>query len=300
MARSKNTSTPKPKVEKTRKVLAAETEEIVVKLGTNEAVKEQAGAVLKDILGGESQLQQEIDELKRLNQQIQEENETLRKNVQVAEDNVSRQLATAERDKREAERHRLHFEGRIQELEKTNALNAVNDKKFSITAVQPQAAIAENITIPKTTFKAENILERQKIAVEPATPKLPEMSVKNVSIQAVQVFQPVASPLPTLTLTAEKRFAVQTIFHLSGIGALALTGEQAPFRAACYIYNLTDGGVRLLYTSKGELTETKIEYTINEYIPSLGPGLYRLSTLLTISSARNLTAHYQGPIVHVS
>jgi hypothetical protein len=297
MAPQKNISMQKPKIEKTGKACTEEREEILVQLGTAKAGQEQIPADLKDMTDGVRQLQQEIDELKRINQQIREENETFRKSVQAAEENAARQFETAEKEKREAERHQLHFESRIRELKKTDA---VKDGKPSMALAQTEAAIAENISIPKTIFKAGDTPERQKIAAEPTAQKLPEISVTKVNIQSVKVFQSVGTQVPTLMLTAGEGFAVQTIFHLSGIGALALTSERAPYQVACYIYNLTEGGVPLLNTSKGQLIDNKLEYTINAYLPSLGPGLYRLTTLVTISTARNLTAHCQGPIVHVS
>jgi hypothetical protein len=296
VTRQKNTSTPKPKIRKSERALVEEAEEIVVKLDTIEKEEEQAWAELKDMTVGATQLQKEIDELKRINQQIREENETLRKSVQAAEENAARHFETAEKEKRAAERHRLHFESRIRELEKTNS---VIDEKPSMALAQTEAALAENISIPKTIFKAGDTPERQKIAAESITQKLPEVSGGSVTIQSVRVFQSVGTQAPALMLTTGEGFAVQTIFHLSGMDALALTNEKAPYQVACYIYNLTEGGAPLLNTCKGQLAESKFEYTINAYLPSLSPGLYRLTTLVTISTTRNQTAHYQGPIVHV-
>jgi hypothetical protein len=297
MTPQKNISMQKPKIEKNGKARTEEREEILVQLGTANAGQEQIPADLKDMTGGVRQLQQEIDELKRINQQIREENETFRKRVQAASENAARQFETTEKEKREAELHQLHFESGIRELKKTDA---VKDEKLSMALAQTEAAIAENVSIPKTIFKAGDTFERQKIAAEPVTQKLPETSVRNVNIQSVKVFQPAGTQVSKLKLAAGEGFAVQTIFHLSGVGALALASEQAPYQVACYIYNLTQGGSPLLNTSKGQLIDNKLEYTINAYLPSLGPGLYRLTTLVIILTARKLTAHCQGPIVHVS
>ncbi|GEM_PF-4359898 len=296
MARQKNMSTPKTKMKKTEKTLVEEAEEIVVKLDTIERGEELASAEVKDMTDGVSQLQQEIDKLKRFNQHIREEKEILRKSVQAAEENAAQQFEAAEKEKREAERHQLHSESRIRELEKTKA---ISNEKTSLIAAQSQAAIAENITVPSKILKTGDVLDRQKAATEPVAQKLPEISMRSVNIQSVRVFQSVGTQAPTLMLTTSDGFIVQTIFHLSGIHALAVASEKAPYKVACYIYNLTEGGVPLLNTSKGQLSASKLEYTINAYLPSLRPGLYRLTTLLTISTTRNLTAQYQGPIVHV-
>lgn len=175
------------------------------------------------------------------------------------------------------------------------------EEKLSITDAPPLAALADSISIPQTVSRADGHLPSPKIAVASAMRKLRELPLRKLDIQAVEVFQPFRTPLPTQALTANEECSVRAIFRISGTEALALTREKAAFQLACYVNNLTAAGAApMLGKSEGQLIEDKLDYTIHVRFCNLAAGLYRLTTVVVILTSPRMTASYQGPIFRVS
>jgi hypothetical protein len=133
---------------------------------------------------------------------------------------------------------------------------------------------------------------------EAAQPELPKPSA-NLTFSEVRIFRTGTSGDMALMLNAAEAFEVQARFQIQGPDALSLTTRESSYEMRVYAHELTGGSSTLLTRYQANLVRDVLEYTPQTPIPGLAPGLYRLLTLVTLSTPTKVVGYYEGPVFQV-
>ncbi len=186
---------------------------------------------------------------------------------------------------------------------------------------QPRRTEVEHAqTAKKETFPALD-LQRLAAFIEVCTrpPVVPEMTVPAVpspvtqetlipgplgptaglTVSDVHLFRMGFLGVRTLLLNPGEGFVVQVRCRLHGPEARSLTVQGSSFDTRVYAREVTTSAFTLLTSHSENLVADVLEYRLQELVPGLPPGLYRLVTVVTLQGPTKIAAHYDGPVVHV-
>lgn len=288
MASPKSSSEKKPKLAKPLMALPVEMEEIEIKLGSAGTAFQQTEENPQTRSAESSQLKLEIDVLKNVNQKTQDEIETLRQYVQVVEEKLAKEFEAQRKEQRQAEQQRLQVEAQIRSLEKNIAmLMEPRTEKTPSTVISSTLPVAKSASSTESRAVAQ-AASRQQIPAQPQPP---------ANISAEKIYKNVGAQVSTMAFATPQGLTVHSTFRLSGADALMLAHDRLPFQVSWYAHKLGGGDAMLLTTSDENLTENKLEYMIKTDAPPLVSGPYRLTTIATFPTVRNLIAHCQGPVI---
>jgi len=104
----------------------------------------------------------------------------------------------------------------------------------------------------------------------------------------------------TLLLKPGEGFVVQVRYRLHGPEVRSLTVQGSSFDTRVYAREVTTSALALLTSHSENLVADVLEYRLQELVPGLPPGLYRLVTVVTLQGPTKIAAHYDGPIVQIA
>lgn len=292
MSSEKNSSEQKAKTRKCREVKLSPTEEIVVKLASDQTKPEQVQGDQKPLSDGPDQLQQKLDDLKTMNQMAGNEIEALKKHLQTVEKSVAAKFEAMQSTQLESERQRLHLESKIHGLEKI--MTALTEKqRVDKSTVQSLVPDPPTVEMKKTTGPGA-------VVANAAKPKPLVTPEQKAATQAAKLVKSLEAKVSTTAFATNRGCAVQSTVRLSGKEVFQFTRDRAPFQIAWYAHKLGGGGSILLKTSHANLVANNLEYTISADLPRLVTGPYRLTTVATFPTAHNLMTHCQGPVIQAT
>ena len=134
-------------------------------------------------------------------------------------------------------------------------------------------------------------------AVFASRPRRPQASL---IVSTVRVFRPGEPELATLFSMPEEPFIVQARFHLQGTEARSLAAQGSSYYLKIYANELTSGKSQLLTTCSAELVQDVLEYTAPAEVSGLPPGLYRLSTVVTLAPLILMAGFHSKAILYVT
>ncbi len=136
------------------------------------------------------------------------------------------------------------------------------------------------------------------VEVVPPAPK-PLRPKASLIVSDVRVLRLGEPGFMTLTLAPEEPFVVQAHFQLLGPEAPSLTAHKCSYEMRVYANKVTSGKSMLLTTCSAELIQDVLEYKAPAEVPGLPPGLYRLSTVVTLGPHIMMAGFYGKTIIHV-
>ncbi|MCG3119384.1 MAG: hypothetical protein ALAOOOJD_01776 [bacterium] len=291
MANQKSNSEQKPKIDKTRKALPVEIEEIEIKLNAAEAASAIHQTGPQKMV--EESWQYDFAELKLVLQQTRDEVENLKRQIQGTERDFRTELENIKSMQKEAERQQYLREAPIFNLEK----NSAPPPTTASPTVKYEATISEKTLTPLASSKLEEKPKPQKHAVAIVAPSVSATAGQKMDQKKEKPFQKVEAQLSMLSLAAPAGFTLQALLRLSGSDAPLLVDTRAPIQVAWYAHKVVGNGSQLLKVMMANLVEKKLEYTICADIPRLPSGLYRLTTVVTFPTARHVSAYCQGAVL---
>ena len=93
---------------------------------------------------------------------------------------------------------------------------------------------------------------------------------------------------------------VETTVKLFGADAIRFTHEKTLFQLAWSARRLADGVSFNIGTIVTELAPNQLQYGTTSKVANLQTGTYRLATVITFPTTRQLVASYQGPIIQIN
>lgn len=217
-------------------------------------------------------------------------------------ENMALPLATLEQEGAE---QRVSFVVRLTvnergEPRRTEVEHVQSGKKETFPALDVQrlaafmkACIAPPI-IPKPT-----VTPAPPSAGAKAMPESPGPTT-NLTISDVRILRMGTPDTPVLAPRPDETSVVQVRFKLYGPQAPSLTAQRFPFEMKVYAYEVTNGTSRLLTQYQANLAKGVLDYSASMDAPGLSPGLYRLTTLVTLQAPTKIVGHHDGPVVYIA
>jgi len=184
---------------------------------------------------------------------------------------------------------------------RTEVEHAQSGKKEAFPAldVQRLAAFMEMCAkppvVPETTVPSAPL----PVAQETLIPG-PLGPTAGLTVSDVHLFRMGFLGVRTFLLNPGEGFMVQVRCRLHGPEARSLTVQGSSFDTRVYAREVTTGALTLLTSHSENLVGDVLEYRLQERVPGLPPGLYRLLTLVTLQAPTKMVAHYDGPVVQIA
>ena len=150
-------------------------------------------------------------------------------------------------------------------------------------------AVEETVHISPGTLAERTPAEEREAPAEPIWGYNASLEILDVQVEATE-------PDPG---SAENTFTVDVRFQLSGPEATLLAGDGTPFQVETQIIGLEKKDVHFVESKRNQLEPDVFAYSSRQELPVPYTGRYELQSTVTLLSAAEMKARYNGPILNV-